>query len=209
MQQLPFDMTGIDLAGFALAGFAVTFSPGPTTIAMTAVGSAFGLSRAWAFLTGSAGGTIAVMLAVAAGLASLLLGNPPLATGFAILSAAYILYLALRIATAPPPRAASAGATPPGLVSGLILATTNPKAWLAIGALFGGATPPSTAHPADVVARAAIMAVLITLSHISWALAGASFARLLRQPLVSRIVNLILAALLVASMVMMLWPGRG
>lgn len=209
MQHLTIDMAGLDLAGFALAGFAVTVSPGPTTIAMTAVASAFGLRRTWAFLTGSAAGTIAVMLAVAAGLASLLTGHPTLAAGFAVLSAAYILYLALRIATAPPPRAASAGATPPGIVSGLILATTNPKAWLAIGALFGGATPPSTAPIADMVARVAIMVMLITLSHVTWALAGAGFARLLRQPLVSRIVNLILAALLVASMVMMLWPGRG
>ncbi|WP_372054352.1 LysE family transporter [Tistrella mobilis] len=186
-----------ELAGFAAASLAITFSPGPSTIAMTATGSAFGLARALPYALGSALGTISVMAAVAAGLASLLLAEPAVATILLIISAGYILYLALRIATAPPPGLPQAGSRPPGPAGGVVLAVTNPKAWLAFAALFAG----TGTTPGEIGPRMLILAGSIIASHVVWLLLGAGFARLLRRPRVSRTVNLVLAVLLVGSMV--------
>lgn len=85
-----------------VASLLVMGSPGPSTISVTAVGAAFGLRRSIAYLSGLIAGTIGVLLAVAAGVVSVLLAVPQLAPMLLAASAAYILYLACKIATAPP-----------------------------------------------------------------------------------------------------------
>ena len=90
------------LAALVLASAAVMGSPGPSTMSVTAVGAAFGLRRSLDFLWGLTSGTIAVLIAVATGLFALLLSVPRLAPLLLAASGAYILYLAFKIATAPP-----------------------------------------------------------------------------------------------------------
>ena len=69
-------------------------SPGPSTISVTAVGAAFGLRRSLAYLCGLILGTTVVLLAVATGLAAMLLSVPHIAPLLIAASAAYMLYLA-------------------------------------------------------------------------------------------------------------------
>ncbi|TIW78331.1 MAG: LysE family translocator, partial [Mesorhizobium sp.] len=76
-----------------LAATVVMGSPGPATISVTAVGAAFGLSPSLSYTAGVVLGTMAVLLAVAAGILGLLTSVPGVAPVLAILSAAYILYL--------------------------------------------------------------------------------------------------------------------
>ena len=77
-------------------------SPGPSTISATAVGAAFGARRSLKYVSGLILGTMAVLLAVAMGVAALVQSMPHGARALGVLSAAYILFLAFKIATAPP-----------------------------------------------------------------------------------------------------------
>ena len=90
------------LPGFLLAAVALAGSPGPATLSLTATGAAFGAGRGVAYLAGIVVGMVAVMAIVASGLVGLLLAVPGATPVVTVLAAAYFLYLAWRIATAPP-----------------------------------------------------------------------------------------------------------
>lgn len=189
------------LLALVLVSAVVMGSPGPATISVTAVGAAFGLRGSLQYVTGIILGTIAVLLVVATGVMAALASMPKLATLLAAASAAYILYLAFKIATAPPLARAGEAALPTFL-GGFLLAVTNPKAYVAIAAVFAGTPSKSSAGDLDARLRLAILALMIVAIHILWLLAGAAFARFLRKPLASRIINLTFAATLILTTVL-------
>ncbi|PAP96166.1 LysE family translocator [Mesorhizobium wenxiniae] len=176
-----------------LVSAVVMGSPGPATISVTAVGAAFGLRDSLRYASGIVLGTVAVLLVVTTGITAMLASVPKLTSLLALASAAYILYLAFKIATAPPLAARTGGALPTFL-GGLLLAVANPKAYVAIAAVFAGT---SSAGELDASLKLAVLAPMIVAIHALWLLAGAAFARFLRKPLVSRIINLTFAATLV------------
>ena len=91
-----------NLPSFLLAGVALTGSPGPNTLGLAAASAAYGLRRSVPLLAGSVVGVLAVMLATATGLTGLVLAQPGVAPVVSVLAAVYMLYLAYRIASAPP-----------------------------------------------------------------------------------------------------------
>lgn len=182
---------------FILASLAIMGSPGPATISLTAAGSAYGIRRSVGYLTGIIAGTSTVLVAVATGITTALLAVPALRSALFASSAAYILWLAFHIATAPP-LTAQTGASPPSLTGGTVLGVANPKAWVAIAAVFASARLADGAA-LDALAKTAVLAVMIVLINAAWLLAGASLAPLLRDPQRARIVNIALAAALVAA----------
>ncbi|TIW04626.1 MAG: LysE family translocator, partial [Mesorhizobium sp.] len=72
-----------------------------------------------------------------------------------------------------------------------------PKAYVAIAAVFAGAASQTDALGAST--RLLVLAAMIVAIHVVWLLAGTAFARLLRHPLASRIINLVFAATLVLT----------
>jgi threonine/homoserine/homoserine lactone efflux protein len=131
-------------------------SPGPSTMSATVVGAAFGLRRSLRYAFGLVLGTTTVLLAVAAGVVAIPLSVPRGAGVLAAISAAYMLYLASRIATAPPLHGARELRTAPALWGGFMLAIANPKAYLAIGAVFAG-TSLFADHAVDVAANVVLL----------------------------------------------------
>lgn len=186
------------LSGLLLAALAVMGSPGPSTIIVTAITVTHGVRRALPYTAGATLGTVAVLLAVAAGLTAMLAAWPALTPVLGLVAAAYILYLAWCIATAPPLGAAAADAPVPSFGGGFLLGAANPKAYLAIGAVFAGA---ATLSPA---LRLAVLAAMIVLIHVAWMLAGGLLAGLFRAPRAARIMNVTFAALLVLTTVPLL-----
>ncbi|TPI18788.1 LysE family translocator [Mesorhizobium sp. B4-1-1] len=180
-----------------VAATVVMGSPGPATISVTAIGAAFGLRPSLRYTSGVVLGTIAVLLAVAAGIFGMLTSVPGVAPVLAIASAAYILYLAFKIATAPPLAERGNMAMKPDFLGGFMLAVANPKAYVAIGAVFAGAA--SRADTLGAPTRLLVLAAMIVAIHVAWLLAGTAFARFLRHPLASRIINLAFAATLVLT----------
>lgn len=180
------------LLSLIVASLVVMGSPGPSTISVTAVGAAFGLGRSLGYLSGLIAGTVAVLFAVATGVVSLLLALPRLAPLLLAASAAYILYLAYQIATAPPLSKPDAAVAAPSFAGGFLLAIANPKAYVAIAAVFAG----TALEPA---LKTLVLAVTIVLIHLVWLLAGVAFSRVFHDPAWSRRVNIAFAAALVAT----------
>ena len=140
------------------------------------------MRRSLGYLAGIIAGTAAVLLAVATGITAALLALPAVRPALIAAGAGYILWLAYHIATAPP-LAAGGGdaAAAPGLTGGVLLGVANPKAWIAIAAVFAGAR---LAHgaAADAAAKVAVLAVMIVVINTTWLAAGSSLAPLLRHP---------------------------
>jgi threonine/homoserine/homoserine lactone efflux protein len=74
----------------------------------------------------------------------------------------------------------------------------NPKAWVAIAAVFASARLVHSAAT-DALAKAALLTGMIVVINTMWLLAGAAFAPTLRHPRRSRLVNGVLAVVLVAA----------
>lgn len=186
------------VATLLLTSLAVMGSPGPATISLTAAGSAWGVRRCAPYLAGIITGTVAVLAAVAAGITATLLAVPGLQAILTAIAIAYILWLAYHIATAPPVTTPANAASPPALTGGIVLGIANPKAWLAISAVFASARI-APSPPADAVAKSLALTLMAAFICTAWLLTGASLAPMLRDPRRSRIMNITLAVILVAA----------
>ena len=171
-----------ELVALFLSAAVIMGSPGPSTMSVTASGAAYGLRRSLNYAAGLIIGTAAVLLAVATGIFALLLSVPGLEPAFRYASALYMLYLAWKIATAPPLSGQAAMSLAPSLTAGFLLAVANPKAYVAIAAVFAG----SILGP---FVKTAILTAMIIVIHLCWLFAGASLSRLLRNPQSARAVN--------------------
>jgi threonine/homoserine/homoserine lactone efflux protein len=185
------------LGSLIVTALAIMGSPGPATISLTAAGSAFGVRRSARYLAGIVAGTATVLLAVATGITAALLAVPAVRPAVIAVGVAYILWLAYHIATAPPLEA-EGRADAPTLAGGALLGVANPKAWVAIAAVFAGTRLTSNAG-ADAAGKVAVLSVLIVIINSAWLVAGASLAPLLRDPRRARAINVGLAVLLVAA----------
>ena len=181
-----------------VTSLAIMGTPGPATLSLTAAGSAYGVRRSLSYLAGIIAGTTAVLLAVATGITAGLLALPAVRPVLLAAGAAYIVWLAYHIATAPPLAADGSRSDAPGLVGGTLLGIANPKAWIAIAAVFASARLADGAA-VDAAAKVAVLAVMIVAINTTWLAAGASLAPLLRDARRARIVNRCLAVVLVAA----------
>jgi threonine/homoserine/homoserine lactone efflux protein len=192
------------LPAFLLAAVALAGSPGPATLSLTATGAAFGARRGAAYLAGIVIGMVAVMAIVASGLVGLLLAVPGATPVVSVLAAAYFLYLAWRIATAPPLAADTAQRRTPTFAGGLLLSLINPKGYAAMAALFSGFVLVQERLALDVAAKMAVLVLIITAVNVAWLLAGAALTRFFRDPRSNRMINVAFAVLLVASVALAL-----
>jgi threonine/homoserine/homoserine lactone efflux protein len=175
-------------------------SPGPTTLSVTATAAAYGLRRSLPYVAGVNLGTILVLLVMALGASTLLYELPGLALPVSLAASLYILYLAYRIATAPP-LADKTNEPSPGMLPGLFLALANPKAYLAIGAVYSTAVLKPSNVVSDAILKCLILSAVIIVIHALWAIAGSALTAILHNPKASRIANLSLAAALVLVVV--------
>jgi len=74
----------------------------------------------------------------------------------------------------------------------------NPKAWLAIAAVFASAHV-AAAATADATAKVAVLIAMIIVICTTWLVAGTAIAPLLREPRRARLVNAALAVGLIAA----------
>jgi threonine/homoserine/homoserine lactone efflux protein len=185
------------LGTLVVTSLAIMGTPGPATISLTAAGSAFGVRRSLTYLAGIIAGTTIVLVAVATGITAALLAVPAVRPVLIAAGAGYIVWLAYHIATAPPLAEQGEGSAP-GLAGGALLGVANPKAWIAIAAVFASARLAGGAA-LDAAAKTAVLTVMIVVINSTWLAAGASLAPLLRDPRLARWINGALAAVLVAA----------
>jgi threonine/homoserine/homoserine lactone efflux protein len=187
------------LLGFILAGLALAGSPGPATLSLAATGAAFGARRGLGYMTGINLGMIVVMAVTASGIVGLLLALPGATPIVLALSAGYFIYLAYRIATAPPLAETGAQNRQPSFAGGVFLSLINPKGYAAMAALFSSFVLIRERLALDVAVKIAVLSVIIAAVNIAWLIAGAALTRVFKDPRTNRIVNVSFAVLLIAS----------
>ena len=151
-------------------------------------------------------GFAVMLVVVCAGLGSVLLAWPALMPVFRWGGAAWLAWLAWKIASAPPP-----GSTAPapllGFVGAMLFQWINPKAWL-IG--FGAAAEYMAADSPLAGQLARIFVVFLLCGPpcvLFWALIGAGARWFLTSPNRLRAFNIAMAALLLVSLVPVLVEG--
>ena len=193
-----------NLAAFLLAGLALTGSPGPATLGLAAMGAAFGARRGLSFMCGVISGIAVVMAVTASGITGLILAISGAAPVITVLAAAYILYLAYRIASAPPIGEETGERSPPSFLGGFFLNLANPKAYAAMAALFSGFVLLAGEPAWDALLKGAILLTIVTAVNITWLLVGSALSRAFRKPAANRAINVAFALLLLASVLLVL-----
>lgn len=180
-------------------------SPGPATISLAAVGSAYGFRAGLPYLAGIILGTTGVLILVASGLVTLMIAIPGAVGLLSILGMGYILYLAWKIATAPVGMQHSGSTTSPSLLPGLFLALSNPKAFAAIGAVYASHTVIQGDVRLDTLFKVTLLTGVIVIVNSCWLMFGALFASAFSHPSLGRVINVSMAALLIVTVVLALF----
>lgn len=186
------------LFGFVLAALALCGSPGPATVSLAATGAAFGW-RGLPYMAGIDLGMCVVMAVTASGVTGLVLALPGAAPVVTVLAALYFVYLALRIATAPPLRDDASGRGRPSFPAGFFLSLVNPKGYAAMAALYSGFVLIRDRPGLDVAVKYAVLLCVIVSVNAAWLFAGTGLTRFFREPRTNRIVNVTFAVLLLVS----------
>lgn len=183
-------------------------TPGPANMAMLSVGARFGFRAALPFVAGVALGKQFIIWPIGFGLMELAARAPWLFFALKYLSAAYIFWLAWRVANMRlTPGAATAKS--PGFAAGLVVHPLNPKAWAMIVTGFTNFVTPGT--PALQATATIAICLLLTQSvfHPIWAYSGDRIARTVAGKPAERYLMWTLAALTVASVLFVLFKGGG
>ena len=188
-----------NIPGFLLAGLALAGSPGPATLSLAAAGAAFGTRRVAGYLAGIVVGMVAVMAITASGVVGLLLAMPGVAPVVTVGAALYFVWLAWRIATAPPLDADKGDRQSPSFLGGFGLSLVNPKGYAAMAALFSGFVLLRGRVALDAGVKIALLTAVIVFVNVLWLLSGALLTRFFRDPRSNRIINITFAVLLLAS----------
>lgn len=178
------------MGAFALAYFLLVITPGPGVLSTAGVGSAYGFRPGLRYLTGLWLGNNLVALAVVSGVAAIVLATPWLRIALTVASAAYLLYLAAKIAFSGSKIAFIHSDTAPGFVNGVLLQVINPKAYAVNTTMFSG-----FAFMPDNLLHEAMIKFLIANSlwipiHFAWLGAGVMLDRLDLAPHWHRIINI-------------------
>lgn len=179
---------------FAAAVFFLIVTPGPGVLSAAGVGAAYGMRAGLRYVLGLFIGNNLVILAVASGLAALILATPWVRTALFILSTTYLLYLALRIAFAGSQLAFSPATTQPGIIAGILLQPINPKAYAVNTALFSGFSIFPDALMAETLLKLVIVNAIWLPIHILWVGFGARLKEMNLPPERQRLVNMAMAA---------------
>jgi threonine/homoserine/homoserine lactone efflux protein len=143
-----------------------------------------------------------MMFAVAFGLGSLILGNPLVLTGVRWCGAAFLCWLAWKIATAGPPSPTSSG-KPIGFAGAAAFQAINPKSWLVCASAAATFLDKGAGSALGQSAAFALTFILASLpSCLPWLAFGAIVHRYLRTERSFRIFNITMGALLAASVLL-------
>jgi threonine/homoserine/homoserine lactone efflux protein len=194
------------VTSFAIFAASQVGTPGPANMALLATGARYGFRRALPFVAGVALGKQLVIWPVGFGLMELADRAPWVFVALKYISAAYIIWLAWKVANL---RLQVQGAadTAPGFMAGLIVHPLNPKAWAMIVGGFTAFVTPGTPPLEATVTIAAVLLSCQILLHPLWALAGDRIARTLAGTRFEPYLMWSLAGLTVASVMFVLFGG--
>ena len=192
------------MIAFGMAVFLLLFTPGPGVLSLASVGAAFGFRAGIGYLSGLFIGNNLVCFAVISGLATVMLANPVIRLLLLIMSAAYLGYLAFRIAFAGA-KITFIQVSKPGLLAGATLQLINPKAYAVHITLFSGFAFYPGNFFVEVTLKLLIANVIWILLHFSWLYAGVMVNQLELPEQTKRVINLLMAVCLLAVVSLSIW----
>ena len=188
----------IAVATFA---FVSCWTPGPNNTFLMASGLTNGFVKTLPSMLGVAIGFPIMVLAIAFGIAQAFEAFPALYEILRAGSVVYLLWLAWRIASSDPKLDPASARRPLTFLEAAGFQWVNPKGWTM--ALFASAAYVVAEAPTvSILSIAAIFLVVGLGSSSAWAAGGTALRRLIDNPGAVRVINIVLALLLVAS----LWP---
>jgi threonine/homoserine/homoserine lactone efflux protein len=127
-------VSSTELAALLAYATAMAFTPGPNTTLSAAMAANHGLRHAMRFVVAVPFGWCLLLAASAVGLGTLVATVPALGTAIRVGGAAYMLWLAWKLACTPAPFSAATAALPTaldvGFARGVALQFVNAKAWI-------------------------------------------------------------------------------
>jgi threonine/homoserine/homoserine lactone efflux protein len=192
-------MTPDQAVAFLLFAVVAAGTPGPSNLLLTATGASVGVLRGLPCLLGVSVGMGVMMFVVAFGLGSVVLADPRVLRVLHWAGAAFLLWLAWKIATAPRTDAPE-GRRPVGFVAAAAFQWINPKSWLVCASAAGTYL---TAGSRGALAQAMTFGTLFIVASLPccfvWLAFGASAQRFLRTDRARKTFNVAMGALLAAS----------
>lgn len=198
-------MSPEQIAAFFLFALVAAVTPGPSNVLLTATGLQAGLLRGLPCLFGVSAGMGSMMFLAAYGFGALVLQYPQAMQAVRWLGAAFLLWLAWKIASAPVGNGHAEAPRPTGFLGAALLQWVHPKAWL-VSAGAVATYLPGEANSA--LLRAAVFALVFVSaalpSSFVWLAFGAAAQKILRDPRRQRGFNIAMGLALAASVVMIL-----
>ncbi|QPC92330.1 LysE family translocator [Mesorhizobium sp. INR15] len=182
--------------------FVTSVTPGPNNFMLLASGVNFGFARSIPHMLGISVGFLVLLLAVGFGLGAVLTAFPALHTGLKIAGAAYLLYLAWKIAMSRSLGGkGEANARPMRFIDAAAFQWVNPKAW--VMAITAMAVYTNPEQPFLSVVLIGVAFTLVNLPSVSvWSAFGTALRGFLSDPVRLKWFNIAMGLLLAAT----LWP---
>ena len=189
------------LLPLAMFAFVSSVTPGPNNVMLTASGATFGYRRSVPHMLGICLGVVVMVLLIGAGLGKLFEAQPQIYTLLKYAGAAYLIWLAWKIAGASGVDRGQSGPQPFRFWQAAAFQWVNPKAWImAIGVV--ATYTPREGFFANLILSALVLGLVNYPSISVWTLFGSTVGRALRTPRALRTFNGVMAGLLLLS----LWP---
>lgn len=192
-------MTYEILTALLLFAFVSSITPGPNNLMLMASGANFGFARTIPHMLGVGIGFVVMVALVGIGLMQVFDLYPIAHTVLAVVSVAYLLWLAWKVANAgAPEEGQGASGTPMTFIQAAMFQWVNPKAWtMALTAVTLYA--PDRSLTAVLLVSAAFGAVNLPCVS-SWTVLGQQMQRWLTSPARLTLFNWTMAGLLVLSL---------
>jgi threonine/homoserine/homoserine lactone efflux protein len=187
------------LGGVALFAVASSITPGPNNMMLMTSGANFGFRRTLPHMTGVVVGFITLLLACGLGLGGLFQRFPVLHEILKWAGAAYMTWLAYKIATSKAPSTTEGSARPMTFPGAVLFQFVNVKGWAM-------AITVSTAYvpPQNYFGNLALVTVVVLLLNAPcvavWTGFGVVLRRFLERPAILRTFNVVMALLLLMSL---------
>lgn len=205
MTLFPASLADVPLASLSLLGplalFALVSSitPGPNNVMLAASGLNFGFRRSMPHLLGVNLGFTLMIFLVGVGLGSVFQQVPQLYTVLKYVGAAYLLYLAWKIANSGGMEDGAVSGKPMTFLQAAAFQWVNPKAWvMAVGVI--ATYTPQAGFFANLVIATVVCGIVNLPSIGVWVTFGTALRRVLHKPWAIRVFNISMALLLVASL---------
>src|SRR5471032_2786752 len=195
------------LSAFVLFAFVSSITPGPNNTMLLASGVNFGFRRSMPHALGISIGFMLLVISVGLGLGEVFKVLPWAYTVLRYVGAAYLLYLAWKIATAGGMSdSGDVHARPMTFLGAAAFQWVNPKAWImALGAIT--TYTPAEGYVSNVLVIALVFALINLPSVCVWVGCGSGLRNVLREPRWLRLFNVSMAGLLVLSLYPMLFSS--